>query len=169
VFTTLNEWLKSKTFNISNVSRLRGAPSGVAGAVKIAGNTLMSKSCSGGGTVATAFDKASHIGSGVKIYLDPDLVKNNYDYFLLTIVHKICYKVSIDIIDYHNINMSINQSYNAAWCEFWAQNSPDIALKNPENYALYFGEDNRRLGFLKPKCDGNILPVGFSYANGSPL
>jgi hypothetical protein len=48
-------------------------------------------------------------------------------------------------------------------------NSPDIALKNPENYALYFGEDNRRLGFLKPKCDGNILPVGFSYANGSPL
>jgi len=164
VFTTMQEWMTTKTFYIQNTGALLNAPVGVMGAVKMA-STIMGRSCSGGGTVATGYQGASHVGSGVRMYLDLTGV-NDQKLLGLTLVHECCHKIDNSIIDYHP-GGNLNQAYNAAWCAHWAGTDPDNAVRNAENYALYCGDVNKKLSFLRPKCDGNILPLNFAYTDGT--
>jgi hypothetical protein len=167
VFTEMKKWMGEKTFNITTVANLKAAPSGVTGAVKMAGE-FMRQECSGGGTNAVRFKAEDHVGSGVRMYLNLPAFAADPEYGALTVVHECCHKISSVIIDY-NFEGIPGRAYNAGWCEYYAANDPNSAICNAENYALYCGDLNKKLRFLKTKCDGRILPVDFKYTDGTPL
>jgi Lysine-specific metallo-endopeptidase len=169
VFTTMTQWLSSKTFNIVSTANLVDAPKGVIGAVKMGGD-YMTRSCSGGGTTSTAFGASSHVGSGVRVYLQPEEIKTrSNDEIMLTFVHERCHKIDATIIDFHDNTHDMRQAYNAEWCEHWAVNTPDDAVRNAENYALYCGDLNKRLGWLKPQINGVNVRANFTYSDNTPI
>lgn len=131
VFTTVQRWLVSKTFTFVNLS---GSPSdqpGIYAYVMAPGNHMRA----GGGLGTKRFGGVDHVGSGVRIML-PSRTTTAIGELIKTIFHEITHKVG------YNIDDIGADPYDPADCEDRAQHHPEQAIRNAENYTLFFTEIN---------------------------
>lgn len=133
VLTTVNMWVQTKTFTFGNVegSSIDHATPGLCAYVMSPTQHMRS----GGGLGSTSFTGVDHVGSGVRILLPPRTTANTNE-LIKTVFHEICHKAGYQIVD------NTPNPYDPNTCMQKAQNNPQLAIRNAENYTLFLGAIN---------------------------
>ena len=137
VIDTVADFLQTKTITFANATGSEIDQYMAQGDQSLQGYVLAAPQAmqAGGGLGSTRFEGAEHVGSGIRVLLPARTAANRKE-LSATIFHELTHKSGYRILDIGP------DPYDPGECQAKAQNSPNLAAHNAENYTLFFKEVN---------------------------